>query len=281
MIGGRGLLSIAGSKGVWSSGSAYDPYMGRWSRLIASDFVSWLGVPAQRRWLDVGCGTGALSEAILKKGQPAQVTAVDLSQHYVEYARPLFNDARIKFKQGNALHLSSWEGGYDAVVSGLVLNFISEPRQALAEITRVTATNGMVAAYVWDYADQMQLLRYFWDSAITLNPEVRSLDEGQRSLICNPATLTSLFRDAGIGSVETRAIDVVARFANFDEYWLPFLGGQGTVASYAMSLREEERRELRACIMSRLPIAADGSIEMLLRAWAVKGICEDKKQSAA
>jgi Methylase involved in ubiquinone/menaquinone biosynthesis len=255
--------------------------MGRWSRLIASDFVSWLGVPAQRRWLDVGCGTGAVSEAILKKGQPAHVTAVDLSQHYVEFARPRFNDERIEFKQGNALHLSSGEGKYDAVVSGLVLNFISEPRQALAEMTQVTTTNATIAAYVWDYADQMQLLRYFWDSAIALNPEVRSLDEGQRSPICYPAALASLFRDAGMGSVEMRAIDVVARFANLDEYWLPFLGGQGTVASYAMSLSEEERRELRACIMSRLPTAADGSIEMLLRAWAVKGICEDKKQSAA
>lgn len=281
MIGGREFLSIAESKGVWSSGAAYDPYMGRWSRLIAGDFVSWLDVLAQKRWLDVGCGTGALSEAILKMGQPALVTAVDLSQHYVEYARPLFNDERITFKQGNALHLSSGEGEYDAVVAGLVLNFISEPRQALTEMMQVTATNGIVAAYVWDYADQMQLLRYFWDSAITLNPEVRSLDEGQRSPICNPAALSSLFRDAGMGSVESRAVDVVASFANFDEYWLPFLGGQGTVASYAMSLNEEERRELRACIMSRLPIAADGSIEMLLRAWAVKGICADKKQSAA
>ena len=264
-------MSSTGTKGVWASGAAYDPYMGRWSRLVATDFVSWLGVPRERQWLDVGCGTGALSRTILETSFPKEVVGIDLSPNYIEYARRHMIDKRLRFMVGDAMALSSVVDQYDAVVSGLALNFIAEPRRALSEMAQVTRADGTVAAYVWDYADKMQLLRYFWDAAVTLDPEVRSLDEGQRSPICNPTALARLFSDAGLEHVQCRAIDVVAQFSNFDDYWLPFLGGQGTVASYAMGLNEEHRNELRESIKARLPIAADGSMRILLRAWAVKG----------
>ncbi len=263
-------MSSTETKGVWASGAAYDPYMGRWSRLIAIDFVRWLGVPREGRWLDVGCGTGALSRTILETGFPKEVVGLDLSPNYIEYARHHIIDKRLRFMLGDALALSSSADQYDAVVSGLALNFMAEPCGALTEMAQVTRADGTVATYVWDYAGKMQLLRYFWDAAVTLNPEVRGLDEGQRSPICNPTALARLFRDAGLENVQSRPIDVVAHFPNFDDYWLPFLGGQGTVASYAMSLSEEHRNELRECIRARLPIAADGSMRMLIRGWAVK-----------
>ena len=264
-------MSSTETKGVWASGAAYDPYMGRWSRLVATDFVKWLGVPRKRQWLDVGCGTGALSQTILETSDPKEVVGIDLSPGYLEYARAYIIDKRLKFMTGNALELSSLVDEYDAVVSGLALNFIAEPSRALSEMAKVTRANATLAVYVWDYAGKMQLLRYFWDAAVTLDPEVRSLDEGQRSPICNPTALATLFSDAGLEHIQCRAIDVVAQFSNFDDYWLPFLGGQGTVASYAMGLSEEHRNELRESIKARLPIAANDSISILLRAWAVKG----------
>lgn len=264
-------MSTTKIKGVWASGEAYDPYMGRWSRLVAADFIKWLDVPAEGRWLDVGCGTGALSQTILEAGFPKEVVGIDVSPNYIEFARHKIIDKRISFMLGDAQTLSANSDLYDAVVSGLALNFMAEPRRALSEMALVTKAGGTVAAYVWDYAGQMQLLRYFWDAAIKLNPQVRSLDEGQRSPICNPASLMELFRDAGLGNVESRPVDIPAHFPDFDDYWLPFLGGQGTVASYAMALSEEDRTELREAIRARLPIAADGSIRMLIRAWAVKG----------
>lgn len=267
----KNFVSNPEIKGVWASGAAYDPYMGRWSRLVAADFIKWLDVPREGRWLDVGCGTGALSQTILETGWPKEVVGLDVSPNYIEYARHKIIDPRLRLMLGDAQTLSASADRYDAVVSGLALNFIADPGRAVRGMAGVTGAGGTVAAYVWDYAGEMQLLRYFWDAAIKLNPEVKSLDEGQRSPICNPTSLASLFRDAGLGSVQTRAIDIPALFRHFDDYWLPFLGGQGTVASYAMALSEEDRNELRECIRARLPIAADGSISMLIRAWAVTG----------
>lgn len=261
----------AESKGVWASGAAYDPYMGRWSRRVAAGFIAWLGVSPGSDWLDVGCGTGALTRMILDTGSPRRVVGVDLSPGYLEYARHNITDACLTFSPGDAQALSPDLGQFDAVVSGLALNFMAEPHRALEMMTRATRAGGITGVYVWDYADGMQLLRYFWDAAVTLNPRVQDLDEGQRSPICNLSSLTRLFEAAGLGGVEARPIDVAARFTNFDDYWSPFLGGQGTVASYAMSLSEEERRELRELIRSRLPVSADGSIEMNIRAWAAKG----------
>lgn len=261
----------AEAKGVWASGAAYDPYMGRWSRRVAAEFVAWLGVPPESRWLDVGCGTGALSRAVLDVGSPKQVVGIDLSPGYIEYARHNVVDERLSFRLGDAHAPPTGLDRFDAVVSGLALNFMAEPHDALAAMARAARAGGLVAVYVWDYADKMQLLRYFWDAAVTLDPKVSGLDEAKRSPVCDPASLTRLFEGAGLGGVETRPIDVAARFTDFNDYWSPFLGGQGTVASYAMSLSEEGRRELRELIRARLPVAPDGSIEMTIRAWAAKG----------
>lgn len=260
----------AESKGVWASGAAYDPYMGRWSRCVATEFVVWLDVPPESRWLDVGCGTGALSQTILDVAFPKQVVGVDLSQGYLAYARHNISDERLSLRLSDAQALPPDLGQYDVVVAGLALNFMPEPHKALNAMARAARAGGVVAVYVWDYADKMQLLRYFWDAAIMLDPQVSGLDEGRRSPLCNPASLTHLFKNSGLGDVESRPIDIAARFTNFDDYWSPFLGGQGTVASYAMSLSEEGRRELRELIRARLPVAPDGSIEMTIRAWAAK-----------
>jgi SAM-dependent methyltransferase len=255
----------------WDSGELYEPYVGRWSRPVARGFLGWLGQPSEREWLDVGCGTGALTETILAMCEPRAVTGVDPSDGYIDFATAHVRDGRVQFKVSDAQTMPIDTASFDAVVSGLVLNFIPDPRKATAEMRRVARSSGVVAAYVWDYAGKMELMRYFWDAAVELNPKTAHLDEGRRFQICKPDRLETLFSAAGLKKVETSAIDVPTVFRDFDDYWSPFLGGQAPAPGYNMSLNEAERAALRELLYRRLPIRPDGSIHLMARGWAVKG----------
>lgn len=253
---------------MWSSGEAYERYVGRWSRRVAPAFLDWLGAGPGRRWLDVGCGTGALSEAILARCDPAEVVGADPSEAHVGWAAAHVGDGRARFVVAGAGDLPPVT--VDVVVSGLVLNFLPDAGAGL-EAMRARAPQGTVAAYVWDYAGRMDLMRYFWDAAAELDPASSALDEGARFPLCRPDRLEALWRDAGLADVAVQAIDVPTVFVGFDDYWAPFLGGQGPAPAYAMSLAEEHRQELRDRIRAALPVAGDGSISLLARAWAVRG----------
>jgi hypothetical protein len=159
----------------------------------------------------------------------------------------------------------------DVTVSGLVLNFVPDPPAALLEMKRVTAMDSVIAAYVWDYAGKMELMRYFWDAAAHLDTGARKLDEGVRFPICNPQPLETLFSGAELKDIRITSIDIPTPFASFDEYWQPFLGGNGPAPAYAMSLDETTRTRLRDRLKATLPIAADGSIALIARAWAIRG----------
>ncbi|HEX4864709.1 MAG TPA: methyltransferase domain-containing protein [Acidimicrobiales bacterium] len=244
--------------------------MGRWSRRVAREFLRWLAVEPGRQWLDVGCGTGALTETILALAQPAGVEAMDPSEGYLERAGRQIDDPRVTFGVGNAQAVPSPDRRFDAVVSGLVLNFVPDPPGAVEEMTRVAADGGVVAAYVWDYAEGMQLIRRFWDSAMALEPAAVSLDEGERFPLCRPEPLRSLFLGGGLTDVQVHAIEVSTPFRDFEDYWTPFLGGQGPAPSYVTSLSEEGRLALRDRLRSSLPIAENGTIVLTARAWAVR-----------
>lgn len=259
-------------KDTWVSGEAYEGYIGRWSRLVAREFLKWLAIPAGSQWLDVGCGTGMLSKTILELAEPAKVQGMDRSEGFISFAKQHVRDERVEFEVGDAETLKSDSGTFDAAVSGLVLNFVPLPDRAVAEMSRVTRPGGVVAAYVWDYADRMQLIRYFFDAAIELDPKITELDEGHRFSICQPDALGRLFDSASLQHVEVRPIEVPTDFRDFDDYWNPFLGGQGPAPSYAMSLDEEHRTALREKIRASLPFNSDGSISLVARAWAARGI---------
>jgi SAM-dependent methyltransferase len=270
----RGLRTVdtPQSADVWASGDAYEPYVGRWSRAVARQFLAWLGMPPGGRCLEVGCGTGALSETILGLTLPSEVVGVDPSADYIAYARSHVLDPRAHFDVGDARALPFAVGAFDGVVSGLVLNFVPDPAAAVAEMARVARPGGTVATYVWDYSGGMELMRRFWDAAVALDPAARDLDEGRRfGAICRPEILADLFRDAGLRRVEACAVDVPTLFRDFDDYWTPFLGGQGPAPGYAMALSEDRRDALRDRIRADLPIADDGSIPLVARAWAVRG----------
>jgi SAM-dependent methyltransferase len=272
VLKGLRTVDIPQSTDVWASGDAYEPYVGRWSRAVARQFLAWLGMPPGGRWLDVGCGTGALSQTILEVALPSEVVGIDPSPDYIAYARSRVPDPRVHFDVGDARALPFTAEAFDGVVSGLVLNFVPDPAAAVAEMARVARPGGAVAAYVWDYSGGMQMMRRFWDAAAALDPAARELDEGRRfGCICRPESLADLFHDAGLRRVETRAVDVPTLFRDFDDYWTPFLGGQGPAPGYAMTFSDDRRAALRERIRADLPIAADGSIPLIARAWAVRG----------
>jgi SAM-dependent methyltransferase len=252
----------------WQRGEAYDNYVGRWSRLVAAEFLAWLSLPQGLRWLDVGSGTGALSEAILELASPASVHGVEPSEGFLETARQNLA-GRAVLHLGSADDIPLGDATVDVVVSGLVLNFVPDPAAALAEARRVTTSDGTVAAYVWDYAGRMDLMRHFWSAAAELDPEAARLDEA-RFPLCRPDALSALFTGASLEGVDVTAIDIRTPFASFDDYWRPFLGGQGPAPAYAMSLDEPARSRLRDLLRDRLPVSADGSIDLIARAWAVR-----------
>jgi len=247
----------------WSSGEVYESYVGRWSRLVAEEFVGWLEQPDGLRWLDVGCGTGALTSTILRTAQPASVHGIDPSAGFIQYARHTVPDATFDVRDASDLP----DGPYDVVVAGLVLNFIPDRQAALRRMREIGDT---VAVYVWDYADGMQLMRHFWDAAIALRPQDHEYDQGRRFAFCTAEGLAELFTAAGFDAVGTRAIDVPTEFASFDDYWQPFLGGTGVGPAYVRTLNDTERDALREELRARLPIETDGSIRLTARAWAAQ-----------
>lgn len=256
---------------VWSVGEAYEAYVGRWSRVVAQAFLSWLDVPVGRRWLDAGCGTGALTASILALADPAEVIGVDTSEGFLASARARVVDGRTAFVSGDAQSLPMPDGCVDAVVSGLALNFVPDPSRAAAEFARVAVSGAVIAAYVWDYAEGMAMMRHFWDAATVLDSKAAELDEGRRFPLCRPGPLADLWAAAGLDRVTVEAIEAATVFADFDDYWMPFLGGQGPAPGYVASLTDEHRRALCAELYRRLPRSNDGTIPLTARAWAVRG----------
>jgi len=202
---------------------------------------------------------------------PHSVVGADTSEEYIEFAYQHTHDRRIAFHLGDAQSLPVEPAAYDAVVSGIVLNFVPQPSLALSAMIRAVRLGGTVAAYVWDYAHQMQFIRYFWDAAVTLDRTITVLDEGRRFPLFHQEPLGQMFRNADLEKVKVWSIDIATTFSNFDDYWSPFLGGQGPAPAYTMSLSEEKRVALREYIRKKLPISPDGSIPLIARAWAVLG----------
>jgi SAM-dependent methyltransferase len=257
--------------GLWGAGDAYERYMGRWSRQVAPRFVAWLGAGPDGACVDIGCGTGILTSALLEGAALARIVGIDSAPSFLELARARVSDARAAFRQGDALALPEADDAFDLAVSGLVLNFLPDKAAALAEMVRVVRPGGLVGLYVWDYAGHMQIMRHFFDVAAALDPRARDFDDGVKAPVCRPGPLRELFAGAGLAGVEVQAIDITAAFASFDDYWTPFLGGTGSAPKYCMSLTEEAREELRERLRARLPTGPDGEILLAVRAWAAKG----------
>jgi SAM-dependent methyltransferase len=255
----------------WNNAEAYERYMGRWSPRLAELCLDWLAAPSGLDWLDVGCGTGALTRTILAKNDPRSVAGFDPSEYFVEYARERTADGRARFEMGGAMSLPVEDASFDMAMAGLVLNFVPDVAGAIGEMMRAVRPGGTVAAYVWDYADGMKMLRTFFDAAVALNPIASEIDEGRRFAICQPGALVAEFEAAGLQQVEGRTLEFTMEFRDFDDYWQPFLGAVGPAPAYLASLPAEKQGALAAEVRRRLPADADGRIRLAAKAWAARG----------
>lgn len=256
---------------AWQAGDSYDLYMGRWSRQIAPLFLDWLDPEEGLDWLEVGCGTGALSAAILARCNPRNLVSLDPSEGFLAKARANVADERVAFLAGDAQALSVESASKDMVVSALVLNFIPDKEKALAEMRRVARGGATIGFYVWDYpGGGVEFMRAFWTAAKALDPAAADLTEDRRFPFCTPDGLTELAGNAGLVSVDCTKIEVPAVFKDFEDYWHPFTLGAGPAPGYCMSLAPDARRRLMERLRDSLPRGEGGSIPMKTRAWAVR-----------
>lgn len=265
------------SSDAWTSDQAYEPYVGRWSRVVAPRFLQWLSAGPRSAWCDIGCGTGALAQAILATEEPTRVLGVDPSRAYLAAARRGARGHPFGAAVGLATAIPVQDAVFERVVSALMLNFVPRPNEAVAEMRRAARRGGMIAAYVWDYADGMQLIRKFWDAATALDPAAVELDEARRFPLCRPERLRALFVSAGLVDVGVTSIEVPTVFADFDDMWQPFIGGQGPAPGYCAALPENRRNALRDQLRGMLPAGADGTIPLTARAWAVRGFVPEHR----
>ena len=262
----------AAGRGGWHGPAAYEAYMGRWSRPLADLVVPWFAAPPGGRWLDVGCGTGALTAAVLEAAGPVAVLGVDPSADFLATARARTPDPRARFETGDACALPLPSRAFDAVAAGLVLNHVPDPATAVAEMARVARPGGLVGAAVWDYAGEMQMVRRFWEAAAATDPEAVRHDPRAGYRICRPEPLAGLFGATGLAGVAVEAIDLPMTFRDLDDYWLPHaMAGPAAPQRYVAALDDDRRAALRERLRAALPTAADGTIRLIGRAWVVRG----------
>ena len=258
---------------AWQAGDSYDLYMGRWSRRIAPLFLQWLDAGPGLDWLEVGCGTGALSAAILEACDPKSLIAIDPSEGFVQKARSNVPDARAEFRVGDAQALDLTENSRDIAASALVLNFIPDRARALHEMRRVVRPGGAMAFYVWDYpGGGMEMMRTFWTAATKFDPNASDLIENRRFPFCTPDGLTALAREAGLSQVECSPVEAPTVFKDFEDYWRPFTLGAGPAPGYCASLEPAAQERLKEELRASLPYDKVGSILLKARAWAVKAV---------
>jgi len=256
----------------WEDASAYERFMGRWSRQLARPFVRWVDAAPGADWLEIGCGTGSLTQAILEGARPHRVVACDTARDFVDYCAESLASERLNVVLARPGELPRRDGGFDIVASSLVLNFLPDPVRALEQMRDACAPGGRVAACVWDYTEGMQFLRYFWDAAGAVSADATSHDEGRRFPLCAPDALRNAFTKAGLESVAIGSITIPTSFPSFEDYWSSFVGGPGPAPTYLSSLSEPARQTLEASLRTRLPVNGDGSISLQAQAWTAQGV---------
>jgi SAM-dependent methyltransferase len=262
------MPSTSAAPDPWKAGTSYDQFMGRWSRRMAPLFVAWLAPPQDADWLEIGCGTGALTTAIVNLCAPRSLLAIEPSESFLDQARAAIRDPRVRFVAGSAQTLPAADNSIDLVTSGLVFNFIPDQPAALAEMRRVLKSDGVLGFYVWDYpGGGMGFIEAFWQAARELDQEAAPLHEAWRFPFCTPDGLGALCRDAGFTGIAVEPLESETTFSSFADYWYPFTLGTGPAPSYCASLSPEKRTALENRLADRLGI---GPITLPARAWAVR-----------
>ncbi len=254
---------------AWNAGQSYEHYMGRWSRRIAVKFVDWLAPPRNADWLEIGCGTGALTATVLANCLPRSILATDRSADFVAHASETLDDPRVEFRTADAVGLPADDAAFDVVASALVLNFVPDKIAALKEMARVLRPDGLLSFYVWDYpGGGMGFIDAFWKAAAKVDAKAADLNESARFPFCTADGLIGICRDADIADPVIEPLEVVTEFEDFEAFWHPFTLGAGPAPGYCMSLQENHRARLKAQLAEDLGV--DGGLRLTARAWAVK-----------
>jgi SAM-dependent methyltransferase len=256
---------------MFAASAGYERFMGRWSRLLAPSFIAFAGVENGQRVLDVGTGTGSVAAAV-EAGMPAsEIVGIDPSAGFIAYAQKNAKSARSRFEVGDGQALNFKDASFDHTLALLVMNFIPDHDKAIAEMRRVTRAQGVVSACVWDYDAGMQMLRFFWDEAVALDPAIEPKDERHMKL-SRQGQLGDLWRKAGLINVKEAPLVIDQAYSSFNDYWEPFTKGAGPGGAFVVSLPEDRRQQLEARMRKRLlGDARDGPFTLTARAWCVRG----------
>jgi SAM-dependent methyltransferase len=257
---------------MFAMGDGYEQFMGRWGTQLAPLYVAFAQVRDGDRVLDVGAGTGAVALTIEATMASSQVVGIDPSARLLDYGRRRSRSTRVRFEVGDAQALQFEDGSFDKTVAQLVMNFIPDHEKALREMVRVTRRGGVVSACVWDYGAGMQMLRFFWDEAVALDPAAAPADERNMKL-SRRGELRDLWRKAGLSAVEESPLSFEQRFSSFDDYWAPFLRGAGPAGEYVQSLGDDQRQRLAGRLRARLSRGTpDRSFTLDATANCVRGV---------
>ncbi len=256
---------------MFAASAGYERFMGRWSRLLAPPYIAFAGVKNGDRVLDVGTGTGSLAAAVEASMPASEIVGVDPSEGFIASAQKNAKSTRVHFEVGDAQALKFKDASFDNTLALLVMNFVPDHNKAIAEMRRVTRAQGVVSACVWDYDAGMQMLRFFWDEAVALDPAVEPRDERHMKL-SRQGQLGDLWKKAGLIGIKEEPLVIDQAYASFNDYWEPFTKGAGPGGAYVVSLSQDRRQKLETSMRRRLlGDRQDGPFTLKARAWCVRG----------
>jgi SAM-dependent methyltransferase len=256
-----------------TDGAAYQVFLGRWTGRLADAVLDAVEFPPSGALLDVGCGTGSLALAMVRRWPGRPVNAVDVAEPYITFARSRTVSKHPVFDVADACALPYPHGTFAAAIAQLVLNFVADPTRALAEMRRVTRPGGTVAAAVWDFRGGLVYQRMFWDTAAVLDPAaVTARDRLFAAPLALPDGLPKLFALGGLSEIKTQSITIRMDYANFDDYWHPLCGGQGPVGAYVAQLAPDLRARITDAVRAAYCCGApDGPRSLTASAWLTWG----------
>jgi SAM-dependent methyltransferase len=256
---------------MFAASAGYERFMGRWSRLLAPHYIAFAGVKNGNRVLDVGTGTGSVASAVAAAMPASEIVGIDPSEGFIAYATKNSKSTQVRFEVGDAQALKLNDASFDHTLSMLVINFIPDHNKAIAEMRRVTRAQGIVSACVWDYDAGMQMLRFFWDEAIALDPAIEPKDERHMKL-SRQGQLGDLWKSAGLVNIKEQPLVIEQAYSSFNDYWEPFTRGAGPGGAYVVSLSQDRRELLESRMRKRLlGDRHDGPFKLSAKAWCARG----------
>ncbi|HMF25959.1 MAG TPA: methyltransferase domain-containing protein [Pseudolabrys sp.] len=257
-----------------SDGAAYEKFLGRWTKELAPRFLDFANFVDEGPILDIGTGTGSLAFAMAARWPSRNIVGIDVAEPYIAFARAQSKDQCPQFESGDAVALPYADGSFAGTAAQLVLNFVPNATGAVNEMRRVTQSGGTIAAAVWDFRGGLVYQRLFWDTAAGIDPKA---GEARARLFSSelalPEGLPNLFRGAGLNEVQQGSLTIRMKYASFDDYWQPLLGGQGPVGTYVASLGDSLRLNIEDAVRKAYCSGSlDGERSLTATAWAVRGI---------